>query len=32
MRQYLDIEPYNFLSDYKQISEKSKDIFLLINN
>lgn len=30
MRKSLDIEPYNFLSDYKQISEKSKDIFLLI--
>lgn len=31
MRKSLDIEPYNFLSDYKQISEKSKDIFLLVS-
>ncbi len=31
MRKSLDIEPYNFLSDYKQIGEKSKDIFLLVN-
>lgn len=30
MRKALDIEPYNFLSDYKQISEKSRDIFLLV--
>lgn len=30
MRKSLDIKPYNFLSDYKQISEKSKDIFLLV--
>ena len=29
MRKALDIKPYNFLSDYKQISEKDKDIFLL---
>jgi len=29
MRKTLDIEPYNFLSDYKQISEKSRDIFCL---
>ena len=31
MRKSLNIEPYNFLSDYKQISEKSKDIFLLVS-
>lgn len=31
MRKALDIEPYNFLSDYKQIREKSKDIFLLVS-
>ncbi len=31
MRKFLDIEPYDFLSDYKQISEKSKDIFLLVS-
>lgn len=31
MRKSLDIEPYNFLSDYKQIREKCKDIFLLIS-
>lgn len=31
MRKTLDIEPYNFLSDYKQISEKSRDIFLLVS-
>lgn len=29
MRQYLDIEPYNFLSDYKQISEKVRIFFCL---
>lgn len=31
MRKCLAIEPYNFLSDYKQIREKSKDIFLLVS-
>lgn len=31
MRKSLDIKPYNFLSDYKQIGEKSKDIFLLVS-
>lgn len=31
MRKSLSIEPYNFLSDYKQIREKSKDIFLLVS-
>ena len=30
MREILDIKPYNFLSDYEQIDEKSKDIFLLV--
>ncbi len=31
MRKSLDIKPYDFLSDYEQIREKSKDIFLLIS-
>ena len=31
MRKSLDIKPYNFLSDYTQIQEKAKDIFLLID-
>lgn len=31
MRKALDRKPYNFLSDYKQIREKSKDIFLLMS-
>lgn len=31
MRKSLDIKPYNFLSDYEQIREKSKDIFLLVS-
>lgn len=31
MRKSLAIEPYNFLSDYKQIREKSKDIFMLVS-
>ena len=31
MRKALDIKPYDFLSDYKQIREKSKDIFLLMS-
>lgn len=31
MRKSLDIEPYNFLCDYNQILEKSKDIFLLVS-
>ena len=31
MRKNLAIEPYNFLSDYKQIREKNKDIFLLVS-
>lgn len=30
MRKSLDIKPYNFLSDYTQIQDKAKDIFLLI--
>lgn len=29
MRKTLDIEPYNFLSDYKQMKGKIKDIYLL---
>ena len=29
MRKALDIEPYNFLSDYSQIEDKIKDIYLL---
>lgn len=32
MRKSLDIEPYNYLSSYEQIRQKSKDIFLLIGN
>lgn len=32
MRKTLDIEPYNFLSDYEQIVEKIKDIYLLVEN
>lgn len=31
MRKSLDIKPYDFLSDYEQIREKSKNIFLLIS-
>ncbi|NBJ83294.1 GNAT family N-acetyltransferase [bacterium 1xD8-48] len=31
MRKFLAIEPYNFLNDYKQVREKSKDIFLLVS-
>lgn len=31
MRKSLDIKPYNFLSDYIQIHDKTKDIFLLID-
>lgn len=31
MRKSLNIEPYNFLSDYEQIAEKSKDIYLFLN-
>ena len=31
MRKSLDIQPYNFLNDYKQIVDKLKDIYLLIN-
>ena len=31
MRKSLDIKPYNFLSDYEQVREKSKDIFLLVS-
>ncbi|MBQ8598296.1 MAG: GNAT family N-acetyltransferase [Lachnospiraceae bacterium] len=32
MRKTLNIEPYNFLNDYEQIKEKSKDIYLLVEN
>ena len=32
MRKSLDIEPYNFLSDFQQISDKVKDIFLFVKN
>jgi len=32
MRKALDIEPYNFLHDYKQIVDKSADIYLLVDN
>ncbi len=32
MRKTLDIEPYNFLSDYGQIVEKIKDIYLLVES
>ena len=31
MRKALDIHPYNFLADYKQIAEKVKNIYLLID-
>ena len=31
MRKTLDIEPYNFLSDYEQIADKVQDIFLFVN-
>ena len=31
MRKALDIKPYNFLSTFEQISEKSKDMFLLVS-
>ena len=31
MRKSLDIQPYNFLNDYKQIVDKVKDIHLLRN-
>lgn len=30
MRKALDIQPYSFLNEYKQIAEKVKDIYLLI--
>ena len=32
MRKALDIKPYNFLSNYEQIADKSKDIFLWIEH
>ena len=31
MRKALDIQPYHFLHDYKQIADKVQDIYLLIN-
>ncbi len=31
MRKTLDIEPYNFLSDYEQIADKVQDIYLIEN-
>lgn len=31
MRKSLDIKPYNFLNNYEQISEKGKDIFLIVS-
>ena len=31
MRKALDIQPYNFLNEYKQIAEKVNDIFLLVD-
>lgn len=32
MRKALEIEPYNFLSDYEQISEKAGNIYLLVKD
>lgn len=32
MRKTLNIEPYNFLSDYEQIKEKVQDIYLFVEN
>lgn len=32
MRKALDIEPYNFLSDYEQIKGKIGDIYLFVEN
>lgn len=32
MRKALEIEPYNFLSDYEQIREKVSDIYLLVED
>lgn len=32
MRKTLNIEPYDFLSNYKQIAEKIKDIYLFVEN
>lgn len=31
MRKALDIQPYNFLNEYKQIAEKVNDIYLLVD-
>ena len=32
MRKALEIEPYNFLNEYEQVSEKSGDIYLLVKD
>lgn len=32
MRKELEIEPYNFLSEYTQIMDRVEDIFLLVEN
>lgn len=32
MREALEIEPYNFLNDYEQISEKVSNIYLLVKD
>jgi len=32
MRKALEIEPYNFLNSYDQIANKTKDIYLLVEN
>lgn len=32
MRKSLDIKPYNYLSDFDQIADKMKDIYLLMEN
>jgi ribosomal protein S18 acetylase RimI-like enzyme len=32
MRKALDVEPYNFYSDFEQVKNKMKDIFLLLQD
>lgn len=32
MRKALEIEPYNYIKDYKQISEKVSDIYVLVED
>lgn len=32
MRKSLDVEPYNFYSDFEQVKDKIKDIFLLMQD